>query len=165
MLPQNISIAYSLCASTSTEHREYSSTTPHIQHNLPLDKFLVAHDRCMVSICPYAVLDHSLVDAEMGVGLEVDAVVLFQRSRRLYPRCRRRLPGGGDGGEARATAPEGGVAVEVRWQHGEMMRREERTERLGGDFWAESEGALGCRLPPCASAFPSWVVLDRKSVV
>jgi hypothetical protein len=101
-----------------------------------------------------AYLDHSLVDAEMGVGLEVDAVVLLQRSRRLYPRCRRRLPGGG--GEARATAPEGGVAVEVRWQHGEMMRREERTERLGGDFWAESEGALGCRLPPCASAFPSW---------
>jgi hypothetical protein len=79
-----------------------------------------------------AYLDHSLVDAEMGVGLEVDAVVLLQRSRRLYPRCRRRLPGGG--GEARATAPEGGVAVEVRWQHGEMMRREERTERLGGDF-------------------------------
>lgn len=78
-----------------------------------------------------AYLDHSLVDAEVGVGLEVDAVVLLQRSRRPYPRCRG-LPGGG--GESRAAAPEGGVAVEVRRQHGEMVRRAERRERLEWRF-------------------------------
>jgi len=67
------------------------------------------------------------VDAEVGVRLEVDAVVLHQRSRRPYPRCRG-IPGGGGGGggEARAAAPEGGVPVEVRRQHGEMVRPERR---------------------------------------
>jgi len=70
-------------------------------------------------------LDHSLVDAEVGVRLEVDAVVLLQRSRRPYPRCRE-IPGGGGGGEARAAATEGGVPVEVRRQHSEMVRPERR---------------------------------------
>lgn len=83
-------------------------------------------------------LDHSLVDAYVGIGLEVDAVVLLQRDRRGRrgrPRCRG-LPGGGgwgSSGKARAAAREGGVAVEVRRQHGELVsgRKEIRME---GDF-------------------------------
>jgi hypothetical protein len=60
-------------------------------------------------------LDHRLVDADVGVGLEVDAVVLLQRSRR--PRGRGTIGGGWEGrGEA---AREGAVAVEMRQQHGE----------------------------------------------
>jgi hypothetical protein len=63
----------------------------------------------MASAWEVAYLDHGLVDADVGVGLEVDAVVLLQRN----------IGGGWGGrGEARAAAREGGVAVEVRRQHG-----------------------------------------------
>ena len=67
------------------------------------------------------------MDADVGVRLEVDAVVLLQRIRRgRSPSPRGRgLPGGGGGwgssGEARAAPREGGVAVEVRRQHGGLV--------------------------------------------
>ena len=67
------------------------------------------------------------MDADVGVRLEVDAVVLLQRIRRgCSPSPRGRgLPGGsggwGSSGEARAAPREGGVAVEVRRQHGELV--------------------------------------------
>ena len=66
------------------------------------------------------------MDADVGVRLEVDAVVLLQRIRRgRSPSPRGRgLPGGGGwggSGEARAAPREGGVAVEVRRQHGGLV--------------------------------------------
>ena len=66
------------------------------------------------------------MDADVGVRLEVDAVVLLQRIRRgCSPSPRGRgLPGGGGwggSGEARAAPREGGVAVEVRRQHGGLV--------------------------------------------
>jgi hypothetical protein len=76
----------------------------------------------MASAWEVAYLDHGLVDADVGVGLEVDAVVLLQRRRRSgrpRPRRRRSIGGGwGGGGEARAAVRKGGVPVEVRRQHG-----------------------------------------------
>jgi len=96
-----------------------------------------------VSTGAAAYLDHSLVDAEMGVGLEVDAVVLLQLSRRPCPRCRG-LPGGG--GESRAEAPESGVAIDVRRQHGETVRRAERREILE---WRFQSGIGTCSRLSC----------------
>lgn len=81
-------------------------------------------------------LDHSLVDADVGVGLEVDPVMLLQRKRRRpRPRCWG-LTGGdgrGGGGEARPAACEWGVAVEVRRQHGELV-----SERGRDSNWREN---------------------------
>jgi hypothetical protein len=54
-------------------------------------------------------LDHRLVDADVRVGLEVDAVVLLQRSHRPHPHGRGTI-GGGWGGRGEA-AREGAVAL------------------------------------------------------
>lgn len=109
-----------------------------------------------------AYLDHGLVDSDVGVWLEVDAVVLRQRSVR---RRRRRIgiPGGWrrGGGEARAAAREGGVAVEVRRQHGEEARDRGETREIQMEI-SESNAFFSARsdLPSLCAFFGGGVWLD-----
>jgi hypothetical protein len=68
----------------------------------------------------------------VGVGLEVDPVMLPQRKRRRRrPRPNPRCWGLTGGGEARPAACEWGVAVEVRRQHGEFVSERGRDSNGG----------------------------------
>jgi hypothetical protein len=59
------------CPCACSKHTENPSPTADVQYHLPSEQMLVPHDRILIGVGSYRVLDHFLVDSEVGVAVDI----------------------------------------------------------------------------------------------